>query len=280
MWLTTLLYAAFLSQLSAHRWSGASNFTDCFGKIFDQYAKLYPSEPASSRSSAFLLAVGTNGKLEDYQAVADAIVKAVRSLYVVVIDTNPGFFVKLSSENYVATALCVKDQMNSRNYTIQHWYVGGHSASGYAAIKAIESQKLPFDPTGYIGFDPVGSSSRANAILHIPSLIFTTAYSFCTFNYAKGEDFYKAADIQQNKCTKYYLVDVTDAGHCSFSGGMCRFGFRIPVCAGTVHQNTFNGILADEIANYMMKKAPMNESDVVVSSMSSNGCGTPRFLEL
>lgn len=278
MWLTALLYAASLSQLSAYRSSNASDSTTCFGKTFDQYAKVYPSASVSSRSSAFLLAVGTNGRLGDYQAVAEAIVEAVPTLYVVVVDTNPGNFVKISPEDYITSASCIKDHMSSRNFSIQHWYVGGHSASGYAAIKAIDSLKLPFVPTGYIGFDPVGSSSTADAILHIPSLIFTTAYSFCTFTNARGGDFYKAADIQENKCTKYYLVDVTDAGHCSFSGGMCRFGIRLPVCAGTVNQNTFNDILAVEIANYMSKKVPINESDVVVSSMSSAGCGNTLYV--
>ena len=238
------------------------------------FYRIYPS-----RTSGFLLAVGTNACFEDYKAVAEAIIETTPTLYVVIIDPKPGNLEKLDPVLYVDCVKRVLNELEKRSFAIQHWYIGGHSASAYAAIevlKAYEPNKLPFTPKAYIGFDPVGVSISADAVLRISSLVFTTTTSGgCTLWNARGGDYYRIADRTLKTCNRYYLVEIKDGGHCSFSNGNCRFVDKTHVCHGTGDQTLFNDILAKKISSFVNDKPIIKEGEnVLIRSKSSEGCRT------
>jgi len=142
-----------------------------------------------------VIGVGTAMSASDYDKLAQHIVST--SLMVIILDHNPGHMVKTSATKYVNAMVGIRNQLhviiphcgfdnkesgsiNSSNddrvdtatATASKFLIGGHSASGLAALKAAQEgmfNETSFVPSGFVGLDPYEISKRTmdmNSPLH------------------------------------------------------------------------------------------------------------------
>jgi len=111
-----------------------------------------------------------------------------------------------------------------RKLSLANWYVGGHSASGMAAVEALNKNLFPVNVKEFVGLDPYEYKSNSYYNLHIPSIIWTMKGSTtCMPNAeASGKGFYGGAASANNSCNTHQLYTFTDGtGHCVFTNDGC-----------------------------------------------------------
>lgn len=122
-----------------------------------------------------LLVVGTNMSVNDYTDLATHCVTGQPTV-VVVVDNNPGKMVKLKGEHTVVAFNDITENLDERfeNITFEKGkkiLVGGHSAGGSSVIDAMSSGDFTFQPSGYIGLDPLASRpSITEKSIAVPTL--------------------------------------------------------------------------------------------------------------
>jgi len=124
-----------------------------------------------------LMGVGTAMSVEDYNKISTVIVErlsqsqspATGGIVFIVSDHNPGRIVKTSFTQYATLYNEVQHQLhdlipvcgNNNTTTTRNFYIGGHSASGQAALVAATRQnELNEVPDGFIGWDPYDISDK------------------------------------------------------------------------------------------------------------------------
>eukprot|EP00533_Pseudo-nitzschia_delicatissima_P006843 CAMPEP_0116092348 /NCGR_PEP_ID=MMETSP0327-20121206/7998_1 /TAXON_ID=44447 /ORGANISM="Pseudo-nitzschia delicatissima, Strain B596" /LENGTH=391 /DNA_ID=CAMNT_0003583775 /DNA_START=150 /DNA_END=1325 /DNA_ORIENTATION=+ len=188
-------------------------------------------------SDILLMGVGAAMSVENYDIIARTIVsKAGSSLIVVIADSNPGNIVKFSPTKYASLANFVDMQHRELipvcgNETA-NLLIGGHSASGQAALDAAQKGLYDFVPSGFVGLDPYDTSKIDANLLQLPTLDWGFAHTTCHVQIdkaAKGAYKLSSAEIGRvlysidNK-HKGDDKDDDDMTHCVFTDNGCRVG--------------------------------------------------------
>jgi len=233
------------------------------------------SKNESPCSDIVVMGVGTAMKVDDYDALSQRVVEKAPGMVFIVSDSNPGRMIKLSPEQYALLfkniqqrvgewiPIC-RDDANTTNTKQRNFFIGGHSASGQAALVAAQ-QKLYGEtsaPNGFIGLDPYDISSKTmveNSPFQIPTLDWGFTKTTCLVGVdkaAKGAYDYSSPSMGR---VLYRVDNANDDGrsvfdngstdtieHCVFTDEGCGVGF-ITVCP-TESNQTNRDVLFDAIA--------------------------------
>jgi len=134
------------------------------------------STGGSSCQTLLLIGVGTAMSVMDYDHLGTTMVNGT-NIVLVLLDANPGNIVKTNEIKFATLANALASTTNqaisvcgtsssSPGYII----VGGHSASGQAALQALDQNLYHFTVGGFLGLDPYQVTTK-NAIA-VPSIHF------------------------------------------------------------------------------------------------------------
>lgn len=184
-----------------------------------------------SCSFVSLIGVGTTMKVEDYDRLSREIAtgKPAGGIISIVLDHAPGNPIKISAKRFslLANVMAAKigefipvcrDQSSGPPKIV----VGGHSASGGAAMKSLQS--LNFSPAGFIGLSPFRITDDLGHI-KIPSLSwgFSTATCGADVEHAAAEAYALSNDDGR---VLYQLQNPSkEPSHCIFANNGC-----LPIC--------------------------------------------------
>lgn len=195
-------------------------------------------------SDILMIGVGTAMKVQDYDNLAESIVTKAEtpSLVVVISDSNPGDinFIKKNSTKYANLAKGIRDQLNSGIIPVctgqqdnLNFLIGGHSASGQAALGAVQKGLYDFVPDGFVGLDPYEIDKRTmnfGSPLQLPTLSWGFDRTTCLVQVQKAaRGAYKLSSPDVGRVL--YLIDNehNSMTHCSFTDSGCGVGF-VEVC--------------------------------------------------
>ena len=185
-----------------------------------------------------LIGVGTTMKVEDYDLLAIEIAKAKPGVIAGIIDHAPGNPIKISAKKFskLADALTSRihelvpickdrDTSSGSNHHNQQpkFVVGGHSASGGAAMRSLLS--LNVSPLGFIGLSPFRITGDMVHI-NIPSLFWGFSKATCGVDVEYAAD--QAYDLSspENGRVLYQLHNPSGKpSHCIFGDNGC-----LPIC--------------------------------------------------
>ena len=218
---------------------------------------------SSECSDVLVVGVGTAMSVEDYDKIAESIVTVTgtTSLVVIISDHNPGRIVKLSSTLYANLSNAIRDQLHSglvpicnNNINIENntvygsnfsssidrqqqepqpqpqqgttnFLIGGHSASGQAALEAAQKELYDFVPSGFVGLDPYDISEKTmdmESPLQFPTLNwgFTNTTCFVQVEKAALGAFHLSSS---DSGRVLYSIDNSqnDLTHCVFTDEGC-----------------------------------------------------------
>ena len=203
-----------------------------------------------SCQSLLLVGVGTAMTVTAYDHLAATVVTHDTNMVVVLLDANPGHVVKTNELQFATLANALVSQRShwipvcastttfsssSPTYII----VGGHSASGQAALQAFHQKLFHFTVSGLVGLDPYRVTST-NAI-PIPSIHFGFSSTTCGVSIdAAAQEGYLVSDpdhrvlFRINNTHGSFGSNNNDnnndkklATHCSFTDAGC-FGIVCP----------------------------------------------------
>jgi hypothetical protein len=225
-------------------------------------------ENATSKqcSDILVIGVGTAMSVEGYDKVAERIVaiSGSSSLVVVISDSNPDHIVKLPSSKYASLLNAIRDQLNSglvpicaREQVHNHkqyvrstlssleigptqeqqqqqqqprvnFLIGGHSASGQAALEAAQKGLYDFVPDGFVGLDPYDISEKTmnfSSPLQFPTINWGFTHTTCFVKVQKAaQGAYRLSSSESGRVL--YLIDNEHNGmtHCVFTDHGCGVG--------------------------------------------------------
>jgi len=196
-----------------------------------------------SCSDILLLGVGAAMPVENYDNIATQIVTKTgsSSLIVVIADSNPGNIVKFSSTKFADLSnhihqhsglipVCNKTDENEKRTV--NFLIGGHSASGQAALEAAQQGLFDFCPTGFVGLDPYDTSTIHSTLDFFPTLNWGFTHTTCLVQVdkaAKGAYEVSSPDIGR----VLYSIDNNNNNnngmtHCVFTDHGCKVaGFDV-----------------------------------------------------
>lgn len=187
----------------------------------------YDSVIAPSCSTVLILGVGTYMTIHDYGMVSKA-TAAGQPIVVIISDHNVHNLIKSSPTKYALLVNAIQEQLSDlipicKNQDARI-LVGGHSASGEAAVKALQENLLGFEPVGFVGLDPYEISAKTvemTKTLTMPAMFWGLSETTC------GVDIIKAAraayKLAMPKARILYVLDNDQSGitHCVFSDTGC-----------------------------------------------------------
>ena len=192
----------------------------------------------SPRKHILMIGLGTAMSVVQYDLLSLQIIKINPSVAVFLIDPNPGWPVKLNSEDFARLVEATLNQLPTLlpTFTDAQIIIGGHSAGGKAAIGALSL--LSFTPAGYFGLDPFPVYNSTKDAIHVPAILWgfsqTTCAVFTSYAakgaYGNGNPSHRVLYQIQNTASQALT-------HCSFTDNGC-FGFLCP-CSEN------NGIIRD-----------------------------------
>lgn len=178
--------------------------------------------------TVLFLGVGTAMGVGDYNKLSTLIVDG-KEIITIVMDHNPGWFVKLSATKFanlynrlVSSFLHLVPVCEGRRHNLI--LLGGHSASGQAAVEALPNLKRK--PDGFIGLDPFQINQETMRIEDsIPTLDWGFARTTCGVNIEQAA---KALyQLSNHKHRLFYRVNNTvqstndGVAHCVFTDKGC-----------------------------------------------------------
>jgi len=213
------------------------------GEHKGEYKYYYDS--TRSCGTVYFLGVGTAMTISDYDTVATMIVSGF-DIVTIVIDHNPDDLVKTSDTKYAwfyntivkslqdIVPACKQTEEVCSETNGPRYIVGGHSASGQAAINAITEMNP--SPDGFIGLDPFKVDRKMSIPNSIPTLMWGFEYTTCfvtIFHAAK-----EAYHISDETHRIFYRIDnptIENTNkhsfeHCVFTDNGCMAVGSVAVC--------------------------------------------------
>jgi hypothetical protein len=235
----------------------------------------YDAEIASCKH-VLLLGVGTFMSVENYDKISQAI-SADETIVVVISDHNVDNFEKTSPSKYAALTNEIANQLNSLipicNHDEARILIGGHSASGQAAMQAWQQgmiDKSTVNPLGFIGLDPYEISEKTmdeSIIFDLSGLYWGFSRTTCLVTVEKAAQ--AAYQITEKSARVLYSIhnEKHESGmtHCVFTDHGCGVS---PLTCGT--RSDFDwvyGKVADSIRLYLQSltnSAPFNRDHFVL----------------
>jgi len=176
-------------------------------------------------NNVVFIGVGTAMSVSGYDKIATEIAQASGAVTIIT-DHRPNFPFKTSSNNYAKLINRIVKEIDTiipicKADTSKKIIIGGHSASGQAAVESIP--KLDFKPDGFIGLDPFRRGGFKNLDITIPSLDwgFTETTCAVTVDLA-AKSAYEVSDDTQRVL---YRVPNPEKKitHCIFTDNGCPF---------------------------------------------------------
>ena len=219
----------------------------------------------SSFNSVVIIAAGTALGVDSYSNLASYVAKELDDSLFVVVDTNPGNFTKTSPSDFINAFYNIVQWVKStlRRLAILteiKYYVGGHSASGQAALQAL-SKLTEGKVVGFIGIDSccVGSPTIFSnlpfvpkyvppsdfTLLTVPSLYWTTSQNFPVSPSIAGKAFFDNSNpLNNGECTSLFQLKSYSNGkegyeHCVFTNDGC------PLLGGVYNSGIFGFLTRD-----------------------------------
>ena len=209
---------------------------ECVGDVMENTAK-----PCSDM---LLMGVGAAMSVDNYDTIARTIVsKTGSSLIVIIADSNPGNIVKFSASKYASLANFVHMQHHGlipgcKSNKTANLLIGGHSASGQAALEAAQKGLYDFVPSGFVGLDPYDTSKIDANLLQFPTLDWGFEHTTCHVQVDKAaKGAYKLSSAEIGRVlysidNKHTGDDKDDMTHCIFTDDGCKVG-GFDVCPTT-----------------------------------------------
>lgn len=176
------------------------------------------------RSNIAILAVGTAMKTQDYDLLAQAIVKTSSdNAVVVILDFNPYDPLKLSPAAYArAVDALVEEKLETVlplcNDSL-NIFVGGHSAGGSSALEALVQDMFQTTIAGYVGLDPYLVRTDGDLIL-IPAIHWGFESTTCRVSV---ENAAKAAYERSKEGFRVFYRLSEPYSHCCFTNAGCMW---------------------------------------------------------
>jgi hypothetical protein len=187
-------------------------------------------------SDILIVGVGTAMKVDDYDKLAASIVSTTgsSSLVVIISDSNPGLLeiVKFDPTKYARLLNGIRDQLDNdliagcTGKSYQNFLIGGHSASGQAALGAAQKGLYNFTPDGFVGLDPFEISEAKmdfTSPLKFPTLSWGFMRTTCFVQVKKAaRGAYRLTSSDSGRVL--YLIDndkQSGITHCVFTDGGC-----------------------------------------------------------
>jgi hypothetical protein len=210
-----------------------SDGSDSVGQIKYHY------ESSASRpcSHVLVMGVGTSMGVDDYDNIAGRIARGT-SIVVVISNHQVGRMVKTSATLYARVANRLWDQLDELipvcggDASIM---LGGHSASGQAALEAVQRDLFEFQPAGFIGLDPyrIAQSNADSGKLpaYLPTLNWGLTDTTC-FVQAEQAALGAYRLSSRDRGRVLYAIDNSDnaMSHCVFTDKGCGMAM-FTVCA-------------------------------------------------
>lgn len=201
------------------------------GKMSEGRYRFFYDEAVKSYAcnNIVFIGVGTAMSVSSYDKIASEIAQSSGALTVIT-DHNARFPVKTSGKGYAKLLNRLMKEIDTRipicaTGTSRKIIVGGHSASGQAAVESIP--KLDFTPDGFIGLDPfrrggfTGGLFSKKVEINIPSFEWGFTKTTCFVNVDQAaKSAYEASDEAHRIL---YRVSNTkkDITHCIFTDNGC-----------------------------------------------------------
>ena len=181
----------------------------------------------ASCSTVLILGVGTFMSINDYDMVSRATASG-QPIVVIISDHNVHSLIKTSPTKYALLVNAIQrylpDLIPICKNQDARILVGGHSASGEAAVKALQENLLGFEPVGFVGLDPYEISAKTvdmTKTLTMPAMFWGLSETTCKVERIKAA---KAAyKLAMAKARILYVLDNDQSGitHCVFSDTGC-----------------------------------------------------------
>eukprot|EP01035_Chromulina_nebulosa_P017591 gene17591-23161_t len=204
---------------------------------------VFANNNEKDKTVGIVIGVGTAVSTTDYTSLSNTVVSQVTNSLFITLDDNPGFghINKSDPVLYVKAFNKAKDWTSSNGYSIQKWFVGGHSGSGQGAADALTNNAtFASSIEGYVGFDPycvftglefsfTGPKcvKKTSRVLNKPSLIWSFKKESCGVDPVYGGvGFYQYATNSVDDCQihNHALYTLTDnSQHCIFTDSGCPF---------------------------------------------------------
>lgn len=186
-------------------------------------------------SAVFFVGVGTAMSVGDYDEVASdmSIGGTSGGIVTIIADPAPGNPVKLFSGPYanqvndvhanLASIVPACEGRKKKKDGDPIFVIGGHSASGQAAIDALDDAKgggINFEPSGFFGLDPFEVNTKKMKI-DVPALFWGFEYTTCLVSVDKAAE----AGYEISPATSRVLYRIENKNkmitHCIFTDNGC-----------------------------------------------------------
>lgn len=207
--------------------------------------RAFYDEQVSSCANVVIIGVGTAMKTDAYDKLATKMA-ADNEIVVIINDPNPNSMIKTSAKKFKNSVNTIMGELGTEipvceGKTPNKLVVGGHSAAGSAAYKAVED--IDRKPDGFLGLDPYDLSDKSPE-MPIPSLLWGYTEASCGVNPTKSV--IPAYKLSEKDARILYQVnsDVLKVTHCSFTDNGCM-GF---VCAAKKDSETVQSYVAASVS--------------------------------
>lgn len=233
-----------------------------------------------------ILGVGTGMRTNSYDELSNQIAMSSDSITFIV-DPNPWFLTKNSERKFARLVEYVRTNIGNlipvcQGIPVETLIIGGHSASGGAAWRAIP---LLEKADGYLGLDPYRLEPKDEK--NIPTLNWGTSKTSCgvTLNNAAKASYVATVDAGR----VFYQVNNNNdgKGHCDFSdngcyGAICSLSDNAETVRQTVafSVNRFIQSLKDNKTVSKTDFLPPNEMSQIMLFVNEDSVGSRRTVYL
>lgn len=233
---------------------------DGHGKMVGVIRYHYDSAVSSSCQHVLLLGVGTFMSVGDYDKISQAIVSA-ESIVVAITDHNVDNFEKTSPSKYASLTNEIIYQLNTLipicKYGEARILIGGHSASGQAAMQAWQQgliDRSKVSPLGFIGLDPYLISKKTmdeTVVFDLPGLYWGFTRTTCQVTVEKAAQ--AAYRITEESARVLYSIHnenhESSMTHCVFTDNGC--GVPPLSCSTSAEFDWVYGKVAESVRLYL-----------------------------
>lgn len=190
----------------------------------------------SQCSFVLVIGVGTSMGVDDYDNIAGRISQGTS---IVVVIANHQRFVKTSASKYARLTNELWHQLEELipvcDSSTARIILGGHSASGQAALEGIQTDLFQFPPAAFVGFDPYQITATTMENKTLPAYLPTLSWGFSDTTCFVQVDqaalgAYRLSSSEGGRVL--YSIDNSNNGitHCVFTDDGCGM-FVFTVCA-------------------------------------------------
>ncbi|CAB9501398.1 expressed unknown protein [Seminavis robusta] len=200
--------------------------------------------------SVLLIGVGTAMRANDYDLLAIEIAKARTNAVVAIIDHAPMDPIKTSGERYANLVHAITARLHHLIPECRsqkpHFFLGGHSASGQASIRAMQKGlSSVFSPAGWIGLSPFRISTDM-VLSNVPTLLWGFSTTTCDVDIEQAADLaYQLSNATTGRVL-YQLQNPTgEPRHCVFCNDGC------PMCPACQKEKWIRSAVAESVDKFL-----------------------------